>query len=152
MQSRTSAASDRLYNEITEGIRDLWKAESTEFRTITTNTASDRLYNEIDEGIRAMWKAEKYRISDQRRLIAFITKLPRAFAPYENQKSTEFRTNTASDRLYSEIVEGIRAIWKAENRNLCTASDRLYNEFAEDIRVLWKAKNHKIRTSAGKQN
>ena len=24
------------------------------------------------------------------------------------------RTNTASDRLYNEIAEGIRALWKAE--------------------------------------
>ena len=42
--------------------------------------------------------------------IAFITKLPRAFAPYEKQKSTKVCTNTASDRLYNEIAEGIRAL------------------------------------------
>ena len=36
------------------------------------------------------------------------------FAPYEKQESTEFRTKTASDRLYNEIVEGIRDLWKAE--------------------------------------
>ena len=42
--------------------------------------------------------------------IAIVTKLPRAFAPCEKQKSTEFRTITASDRLYNEITEGIRVL------------------------------------------
>ena len=46
--------------------------------------------------------------------ITFVTKLPRAFAPYEKQKSTSFRTNTAPVSLYNEFVKVIRALCEAE--------------------------------------
>ena len=58
--------------------------------------------------------------------------------PYEKQKSTKVCTNTASDCLYNEIVEGIGAHEKQKSAEFRTktASDRLYSEIAEGIRAL----------------
>ena len=83
----------------------------------------DRFYNETINGIEFVSyenrKSQKY-VPVQLQ-IAPITKSPRAFAPYEKQKRRMLRTNTASYRIYNEIAEGIRALWKAERIN--AASD-----------------------------
>ena len=83
----------------------------------------DRFYNETINGIEFVSyesrKSQKY-VPVQLQ-IAPITKSPRAFAPCEKQKRRILRTNTASYRIYNEIVEDIRALWKVERIN--AASD-----------------------------
>ena len=60
----------------------------------------DRFYNETINGMEFV----SYEYVPVPLQIAHITKLPRAFAPYEKQESTEFRTNAASDRIYNETA------------------------------------------------
>ena len=75
----------------------------------------DRFYNETINGMEFVSyesrKSLKYVPVPLQ--IAPITKSPRAFAPCEKQKSRILRilrTNTASYRIYNEIVEDIRAL------------------------------------------
>ena len=72
----------------------------------------DRFYNETINGMEFVSyesrKSQKYVPVPLQN--APITKLPRAFAPYEKQKSRILRTSTASYRIYNEIVEDIRAL------------------------------------------